>query len=220
MIRARALGAALLILGMTGCTTPPPPLLTLGARACDSRPALADAVVVPFNDADGGRARLDGTSRCLDLPQGGGQTTYAAFRLPDAQLPSSVTITSLVERGGAIVSPRVTVMSASGAVLRVIEPGEFQASIEGLRAGLRTRPGERYVIVAADPRTLGEPLMLRLGLLSRSMRAAKPILLAMAGPVFVPIFIPPANIQPTQRATTRSLSGIIRVTDEPVVIAP
>ena len=214
MIRAAALGAALLITGLAGCAKPPPPLLTLGGRACDGSPALAQSVAVPFN-ADGARVRLDDTSRCLDLPQAGGQTTYAVFRLPDASLPSLVTISSVVERGGAIVSPRVTITSASGAVLRTIEPRQFQATIEGLHAGLRTRQGERYVIVTADPRTLGYHFMLRLGL-----RTSKPIRLAMAGPVFIPIFIPPPPMQPTQRAATFSLSGIIRVTDEPVVTTP
>ena len=206
--------ALVLVLAAGACAPHPlqQPILSLGERVCDSSPVLRDAVAVPFGDASGVEQRIDADSRCLAIPPAG-KASYAVFRLPDAPAPYTVTVASLVT-GITLISPRVTLDDAAGTPGRIVEPRDFHSGIDGLEAGLRIRPGERYVVVVANPATLGQPVTLRL-----SLRERLGVQLAFAGPIFIPLAplaLLPRTPAVTQRPATLSLNGLLRVSAEPI----
>ncbi len=159
---ALRIGAVAWMLTITACVTPDKPLLSLGSRSCDPRPQLDGARPVPFDRSAGAKVKLDENGRCLNAPGAAAPTTYAVFRLPDAPLPYAVTITSLATRS-TLVSPRVTLYNEAGVAGRTLAPEGFQPGVTGLRAGLRLKGGERWLVAEADRAMLGQPVMLRLG---------------------------------------------------------
>lgn len=201
---ARACAAGL-ALAAAACTGPQePPLLTLGNRACDGQPSFQGAVLVPFDRSNGAAAKLGLESRCLRLAATAA-TPYAVFELPDAARPYTLNVTSIAS-GGSLVSLRVTLYDAARQPVRMLAPEEFRSGITGLRAGIRLRGGERWLVAEADHAKLGQPVMLRLGGLQPGE-----VQIAAAGPVF--IYIPPPNVPDIVRenSATYSLNGIVNV---------
>ena len=197
------------LFALTACAKPEPPLLTLGDRACDPAPSLRDAVPVPLDgSAD---ASLGAQSGCLNVA--GGTTSYAVFRLPDTPQPANLTIRSLVA-GTRLVPTQATVLNGAGQPRRTVSASEFNSSIDGLQAGLRTMPDDRYVVVSADPTQVGGRLTLRLSLRDQGGVAVA------AGPIFVPLVIPLSPVTVTHRSVTLSLSGTVRVAIAPIRSIP
>lgn len=206
MIRAYA--ALGMMLAASACT-PAPPLLTLGNPSCDPSPMLATAVPVPL----GGSAsiKLGAESRCL---LGSPPVTYGLFRLPQTAAPYNLTIGSAVA-GEAVVAPRAALLDGAGTAGRALATGDFRADTFGFLAGIRPRPEEQFLLVSADPGTLGRSVTLRLSL--RQMGGVD----MAAGVIIVPIFVPqrvPAQI--TERPATYSLNGPVRVSAEPLTTVP
>lgn len=170
---------------------------------------------MPFGNAAGVEQKIDGRGHCLAVPPAG-KASYAVFRLPDATAPYNVTVSSLVT-GVTLISPRVTIDDDAGTPGRIIEPRDFHSGIDGLQAGLRIRPGERYVVVVANPATLGQPVTLRL-----SLRERLGVQLAFAGPIIplAPFALLPRPQPLTQRPATLSLNGVVRVSAEPIRVMP
>ena len=183
--------------------------LTLGDRACDPDPSLTSAVPVPAGGSVD--AILGVQSGCLAVT--GGATSYAVFRLPDAQIPATVTIKSLVA-GTPLVPTQATVLDGAGQPRRTVSASEFSSSINGLQAGLRTMPDDRYVVVSADPTHVGEITTLRLSLRNQGGVAVA------AGPVFVPLVIPISPAPVTHRSVTLSLSATVCVAIAPIRTIP
>lgn len=216
--------AILLALLAAGCVqNQEPPLLALGPRACDAQPVFEAAVPVPFDSARGADARLGAEGRCI-RPSGAGATTYAAFRLPDAPQPYTLNITSLVN-GAALVSPRATLYDAALRPVRVLGPDEFRPVVTGLRAGVRLRGAERWLVAEADGAKLGSPVLLRLGALADD--APSTLAAGMMGDAAVAaapviIYIPPPTLPDIVRANsaTYSLNGIVNVSALPVATVP
>jgi hypothetical protein len=196
---------------LAGCAQPDPPLLTLTGRSCDVAPVLSAAIPVPFDERRGATATFGASSPCLAA--GGGRTvTYAVFQLPDTQESFQVTVASEVV-GKAVVMPQASVYNASGTVVRTIAAGDFRPTITGFTAGLRTRAGDKLLLVSADPATIGEPTTLRL--------SARDIGTQVAATVFIPIIIAaPVYDQQKQHAATLSLNGLVRVSAAPIPIVP
>jgi hypothetical protein len=210
------LGPVLLLLGMAGCApAAEPPLTSLGDRACDAQPFTGDAIPVPFDSGSGATARFGATTRCLVLPDaarpgGVAKVTYAAFRLPDAPAPYAVTVASLPTLG-TVVPPRLAVLDEAGRVTRTVALDGFQSGLFGFRTGLRIQPGERTVVVEADPARIGQYTLLRLGL-----RDSHWPQVAARGIVIVPVVIPDGPAQQTEAAATLALNGTVRVTAAPI----
>ena len=206
----RAIVALLLAVMAAGCTSPPP-LLTLSGRICDAAPSLADATPVPYDSRGGVVVPFGPDSRCLDM--GGGRTvTYAVFGLPTAAVPYQLTITSEVV-GHALVAPVAQIFDANGAKGRHMDTTDFRPGITGYTAGLRAQPSDRTLLVYADPATVGQPTLLRLG--------AGEIGTRVAAAVFVPIIlVAPTQDQLRERGATLSLNGQVRVVASTVPIVP
>ena len=208
MIGRALAAAAVLILG--ACALPAqPPLLTLGSRQCDAAPVLDGAVAVPLRDRVA--VAYGEASHCL-LSADSQRLTYAVFRLPDAPAPYSVTVTSLAKQG-VLVSPRLSVLDGNGAVTRSLAPGDFRESLEGLRAGLRIVPRERYLVAVADPARLGQMVTLRMSLRQQGG-------VDVAGLIIIPIVIPSGGPPVRWQDAIYALNGSVQVAAEPLVTVP
>ncbi len=199
------------VLSLGACALPAqPPLLTLGGRQCDAAPVLDGAVAVPLHDHVA--VAYGEASHCLLSADAQTRLTYAVFRLPDAPAPYSVTVTSLAKQG-VLVSPRLSVLDGNGAVTRSLAPGDFRESLEGLRAGLRIAPRERYLVAVADPARLGQMVTLRMSLRQQGG-------VDVAGLIIIPIIIPSGGPPVRWKDAIYALNGSIQVAAEPLVTVP
>jgi len=168
-----------LLLAACGQHRAEPPLLSLGGRACDAQPVFEGATPLSFDTRSGANARLGAQGRCMQAPGAEAPTTYAVFDIPQRTAPAALSIASLA--AGTLVSPRVTLLDASGTAMRVLEPGDFRANVGGLQAGMRLRGNERWLLVEADRTLLGKSVTLRLG-----DRRRGDVQVAAAGFIYVP----------------------------------
>ena len=207
-------GAGALALSVAACAVPhDPPLLTLGSLACDDQPVFEDAQPVPFDRLGGTGAKLGTAGRCVRRNDGPA-TTYAVFELPATTQPYRVNITSIAS-GGTLVSPRATIYDAARQPVRVLEPSEFRPTIIGLRAGIRLRGGERWLVMEADHAAVGQPVKLRLG----GLRPGE-VQVASSTPVF--IYVPASSCPDIVRenSATYSLNGRVNVSALPIPTVP
>ena len=205
--------AALLLASLLAACgrTAEPPLLSLGSRACDARPVFDGATPLPFDTRSGANARLGAQSRCMQAPGAPAPTTYAVFDIPQGMAPSALSVASLAS--GTLVSPRATLLDASGATLRVLAPKDFRPNVGGLQAGMRLRGNERWLVVEADRAQLGKSVTLRLGDRGRGE-------VQVASVVF--IYVPPPTYADIVRenAVVYALNGTVRVTMTKVQTVP
>lgn len=150
--RAAALIASLLV---AGCATPPwiRPVTHLGRQTCSPMPDLAAAHPVALGGAT--IVDLRGHGPCLRTAEGTG-TTYAVFRLPDVRAPYLVTVTSGLLRGRALLPPRLVILDGQGNEVRELSADDFLSRGSSLSAAIQTHPGEYFVVVIADPASVGQ----------------------------------------------------------------
>jgi hypothetical protein len=151
----RQAAAALLALVAGGCViNQPPPLLTLGDRACVPEPDLAAAHAVPFKSDSPATVTFDEKSPCLQPPDEAARL-YAVFRLPTAGEPFSLAVTSQA-RGVGVLAPYLVLLDEQGKPVRGIAHDRFIFRGSSLYAGFRPQPGESYLLVASDPAAVGQ----------------------------------------------------------------
>lgn len=149
----RMLPALLLSALAAACTHPPPPTVNLAGRSCVPEPDLPGARPVALG-GDSVKVALDDAAACWQ-PAGQPGSVYAVFRLPAASDAYLVWVTS-EPIGEGLFSPRMLMLDEQGVVRREIARDVFTFHGATLRAGLRTRPGEAFLIVASDPQTVGQ----------------------------------------------------------------
>jgi Maltose operon periplasmic protein precursor (MalM) len=155
MMRLRWRLAALLPLLVLACKGPAIKAVTaLDGRTCAALPDLGTAVAVPLDADKDVTVKLDATAPCLAAGDGD-KSTYAAFLLPEASEPYLLSVTS-EPSGTTLFSPRALLLDAGGTTLRELPRDAFMFHGTSLYLGLRARPGERYLVVASDPRSVGE----------------------------------------------------------------
>jgi hypothetical protein len=157
------------------CANKPPPLLTLGGRACTSAPALESATPIAIDDHELRFVFSDKTP-CFG-PAGEAASAYVAYRLPAFTDPYIVDVTS-EPVGMALFSPRLVLLDADGKLVREIPRGEFTSHNASLHAALRVHPDEHYLLVASDPKTIGQ-------LVSRISETTQSTLLMAVSPTAV-----------------------------------
>lgn len=155
--------AALAFAALQGCVTATPmqPLVRLDDRSCTPRPVLDGPAVVglPFDKAV--TVEVSGQSACLEGREGM-RSSYVVLMLPEVSEPYVVTVAS-VPRGDALMSPRLLVLDAGGATLRERQRDAFMFHGTTLQAGMRAYPGDRYLVVASDPPTVGKKVSKLIG---------------------------------------------------------
>ena len=144
--------------GLSACTTGPavePVLaLPLDGRSCarDADLATARALVLATNKAV--TVAVDEKMPCL-ADSDGEPSVYATFSLPQAMEEFLVSVTS-IPQGQTLLAPRVMMLDESGQSMREISRDTFVFHGPALYLGLRVRAGERYIVVASDPKFVGK----------------------------------------------------------------
>jgi|GEM_PF-6599967 hypothetical protein len=158
IIPAPSLLAGSALVGLLGACAapPPPPLLSLDGRDCAAQPDFVAARPLRLDPDKVENINLDAAPACFVAPDGS-KSSYAAFALPDQPTEFLVSITSW-QRGRGMLSPHILVYDPIGRLVREIPRDSFQFHNQNmsLYAGLRIHPGEHYVVVASDPKTIGQ----------------------------------------------------------------
>lgn len=195
------LGAS--ILG--GCAKPPPPVLSLEGRQCVSQPDLKVAMPVPLAENNPVKVTLDEKTSCIEN-NGSGKVEYVAFDLPQVPQPYLLSVTSM-PIGEGVLTPRLTLLDPQGNTLREIPSDLFMSHGTSLRAGLRPRSGERYLIVSSDPGMIGQTT-------SRIVEGTQ--VSQTGGPIIIQIHTGSEN----NVSTTSAYNGIVTVAAMPMPKAP
>ncbi len=151
-MHATALAAlAVMATMMSGCADKTPPMLTINTANCVATPDLGSAHPVTVKDA--ASVAFDDTTPCLQ-PSGAVARLYTVFLLPESDAPRSIFVKS-VPRGQGVVAPHVMVLDQEGKPIREIPHDRFLSRGGSLQAGIRMQTGERYLLVASNPETVG-----------------------------------------------------------------
>ena len=157
----RALGV-LAALVLSACAQPTaPPVLSLEGRGCGAAPSLADAQTLSLGSGSPSVFQpdptvtvvLDATTPCFAV--GDTASAYVVFALPETAEPYVVGVT-VAPLGQSLLSPRLLVLDASGAVLRERPRDAFEFHGPSLYAGIRAYPSDRFLVVASDAPTVGQ----------------------------------------------------------------
>lgn len=96
---------------------------------------------------------LDAVGPCLSGADGA--SPYSAFRLPNVPAPDVVNVAS-ERRGQTVASLRLILLDEQGREMRTVPRASFVQRGQEPTGSLRVRPGERYLVVASDPATVGQ----------------------------------------------------------------
>jgi len=97
---------------------------------------------------------VDEKMPCL-ADSGGDPSVYTVFNLPQAMEEFLISVTS-VPQGGTLFAPRVMMLDETGRAMREVSREIFVFHGPALYLGLRVRAGERYLVVASDPKFVGQ----------------------------------------------------------------
>jgi hypothetical protein len=143
----------------TGCVSvaPPPPMavLAISGKTCVGAPDLATAVALAPQRPAQWRdviTLVGATSGCVSTPAG--DANYVLYSLPDHPANHTITVGGAKEVLRTFV-PSVTVLDASGAVVRSFEQDRYLDL--GTIIGVQFRPPAeaRFVLVQSDPAQVG-----------------------------------------------------------------
>lgn len=144
--------------GLSACTTTkaPEPVLTLllDGRACAREPDLTTARALALATNKAITVAVDEKMPCLS-DSIGDPSVYAVFSLPQAMEEFLVSVTSMPQ-GQTLFAPRVMMVDENGRVMREVPRDVFVFHGPALYLGLRARQGERYLVVASDPKVVGQ----------------------------------------------------------------
>ena len=171
--RTGALAAALLLAACAATTPSVPPITSLEGRSCGEHPDLAAARPLLLTGKPA-TATLDGASPCW-RPPGGPASTVAVFRLPDAAEPYLLTVAS-EPVGETLFSPRLLLLDEQGNPVRERRRDTFLFHGPALKTGLRVQPGERFLIVASDPDSVGRRNSRIVGNVQQTTTVAGPVI--------------------------------------------
>jgi hypothetical protein len=144
--------------GVSACTTGPGPApvvtLLLDGRACARDPDLAMTRALVLSTNKSVTVAVDEKMPCL-TDSSGDPSLYAVFTLPQAMEEFLVSVTSYPQ-GQTLFAPRVMILDETGQPMREVSRDLFVFHGPALYLGLRVRAGERYLVVASDPKCVGQ----------------------------------------------------------------
>jgi hypothetical protein len=134
----------------------PPPILSVESATCAALPDLSRSTALVFDPKDEKALSVDmgAASPCLSRGSDG-KSVYAVFALPPGDAPFSITVAS-APVGYGLFAPRVELMDDKGAVLRNYAFDSFVFHNEDLSVVFRNHPAERYLVVSAEPHSIGQ----------------------------------------------------------------
>lgn len=157
---------------LAGCQATAPdlaPLVQIAPVSCSAEPDIARAHPLPFDaekKAEPARLTIEEKSPCLD--EDGTKSLYEVIALPDISYPIIVTVRSLPSTSG-ILAPRIVLLDKAGKRLRELDREAIHFRGTALTAMLRTRPEERYLVVASDPEVVGSDISRVQGAVNQQM---------------------------------------------------
>lgn len=144
---------AALIIGACVTTSSVPAVTSLDGRSCAPQLDLATAQSLALDAEKPLVVDIGDATACVQTI-GVGRSIYVVFKLPESAEPIVVDVKS-VALGSTLFSPRLLLLDEAGAVLRERSNDVFMFQDSSLYVGTRVHPGERYVVVASDPRAVG-----------------------------------------------------------------
>jgi hypothetical protein len=152
---------ALLLGALAGCTAQLPaitPLVDLQRPACPMQPNAGIAASLAMMSKETRTKTVDiGPDAPCVTADGGAPSLYQAFALPAAATPLVVTVSS-VPAGETLFAPRVLLLDGDGNTTRQIGADAFMFRGGALTMLVRLRKDERLVVVASDPKVVGQPM--------------------------------------------------------------
>lgn len=150
------LALATLLIGCAKAGPPPPePTVSLGARSCVSEPDLSTAQQVVLDEEKETKITLDAYSACWESPDRK-RGVYAVFSLPSSSGAAYLISITSEPLGKGLFAPRVLMLDAKGRETREISRDKFVNHGAALYVGIRSHPGEEYLIVVSDPDMVGK----------------------------------------------------------------
>lgn len=154
----KKLAVILALPGIAACATAPPPaappVLTFDGSACAATPDLSSATLLTLASNKPVKVSVDAATPCMERMQGG-KGVYVGFQLPQSVSDFMISVAS-TPVGQGLFSPRLQLLDSAGKVMREVQRDAFVFRGSSLYAGLRVRPGERYLIVISDTESIGQ----------------------------------------------------------------
>jgi hypothetical protein len=199
--------AILAALFLAGCQEPgPPPVTSIADRSCAAAPDLSSAKPVELDAKKSVKVTLDGAAPCWESTEGN-KSVYAVFKFPEAAVPYMVAVYS-EPLGQGLFTPRVITLDAAGVTQREIGRDSFRFNGNFLHVSLRVHDGERYLLVASDPKSVGQ----QVNQISESTNTYTGT--SAGGGVIVTFQVHTGS--DTERSYTFSLNGKVEVSAQPI----
>ncbi|MEQ8267649.1 MAG: hypothetical protein RH982_10665 [Parvibaculum sp.] len=146
---------------LAGCGTKTPdlaPLVQIASPSCSAEPDITRSHPLALdaeNKVEPLRLTIQEQSPCLN--EDGAKSLYEVIALPTFSDPLIVTVRSLPSKSG-IFAPRILMLDKEGNKLRELDREAIHFRGTALTAMLRTRPEERYLVVASDTKLVGDDI--------------------------------------------------------------
>lgn len=144
-----------LVVGLSACTTAPPPapVLSYAAVGCSAAPDLSRAIDLLPGKRTGETVRtvVDGTTPCVEVD--GFKTPYLLYRMP-------IGPGRMIDVGGAVEQVRVlpalvTILGENGERMRTFPAHQYLNRGDRYSVQLVPQNGERFILVTVDPALVG-----------------------------------------------------------------
>jgi hypothetical protein len=179
---------------------PPPPSISLAGKMCDATPDIGARRTDLVMEKEA-QVTFDNSSDCLDV--GANKVAYKVFGLPASAEPFLVSVDSK-PLGQGLFAPALQLLDANGKMVREISRDALSFHGTDIYAGFRAHPGEAYLVVASDPKSVGQQISKVMDMTSVTTAAAGPIMVTVhTGSEAVPTF-------------TYALNGRVTVVARPI----
>lgn len=154
--------AVIMAVGLSGCAkdkVSQPPILSLPtASVCTAAPDLTRALPLPFdpNKDQTVTVAIDAGSACIEKKPGE-RSLYGVVALPASGQQLIISVASQ-PMGQSIFAPQLMLLDQKGAVVREIPRDDFMFRSGALTALVRAHEAERYLVIASDPKMVGQNL--------------------------------------------------------------
>ena len=195
-------GLALAALVLYGCASPPPPIVGIEGRNCATTIEFGGAHQLRLASGNAVTVDLDQDTPCWQANDGG-RSAYVVFALPDNIEPYLVTVTSPA-LGQTLFAPRLIMLDGLGNTQREMPRDSFAFHGSSLYLGIRVYPSEKYLMVASDPKAVGQQVS--------QLKAGTQETTASSGGIYFTIH---TGFE-TNQSFTYALNGRVIVSAEPI----